>query len=125
MFDHRILPNSLVRVFKPSLYRAIFRTRSVAMISRNRMQNLHRMLADLNRRRVIGDIVETGVAAGGSALFLGLLTRDNGSARQLWLYDAFDLLKDHGTPCAEVRRRIYDDFGFSEAQVHVVAGIFE
>ena len=124
MFDNRIIPNSLVRLFKPSLHRAIRRTRSVAMISRNRMQNLHRLLADLNRRESAGDIVETGVAAGGSAVFIGLLVRDHHLPREIWLYDAFDLLPEYGTPCRTVRQRIYEEFGFSESKMHVVPGFF-
>ena len=126
MFDNLILPNKLLPIFKPELHGIIQETRAIAMISRNRMQNLHRMIKALERDGIEGDIVETGVAKGGSDVFFGMLIGASPMPRELWLYDAFELYGKEGAGVYDdVHRLIYETFGFGDNTVHLIKGFFQ
>lgn len=126
MFETRILSNSLLPVFKPSLHAAIKSVRSFAMVSRNRMQNLHRLLSILDREGIEGDIVETGIAKGGSTVFLAMLAGKSPLPRRVWAYDAFELYGEEGAGIYhEVIETIRDRFGFLDSEVHIEKGFFQ
>lgn len=126
MLDSVIIPNKLVPVFKPGVHRAIKSVSSFAMVSRNRLQNLARLLHVVDRDGVHGEIVETGIARGGSVVFLAMLTAQSNIKRRVWGYDAFELFGQEGAGvydevCATIRER----FGFGEADVKVIKGFFD
>lgn len=126
MLDSIIIPNRLLPIFKPRLHRAIVEAQSLAMISRNRMQNLHRLLYRVDRDGVRGDILEAGVAKGGSVVFLARIVEDSAVERHVRAYDGFEAF---GQECAavydDVRATIYERFGFTQNQVTITPGLFE
>ena len=89
------------------------------------MQNLYRLLCRMERDGVRGHIVETGVARGGSAIFFGLFINAFKTRRDLWLYDAFELFDPDGPTSEEVRRTLFETFGFDREAVHLIKGHFE
>lgn len=126
MLDSVIIPNKLLPVFKPGVHKAIKSVRSFAMVSRNRMQNLARLLHKVDRDGIKGEIVETGIAKGGSVVFLAMLTAQSRIKRRIWGYDAFELFGQEGAGiysevCATIRER----FGFGEADVKLIKGFFD
>ena len=56
-------------------------------------RKLYDLVLDIDRRRVEGDLVELGVARGGTALILASAA-DPLSGRNLWLYDSFQGLPE-------------------------------
>ncbi len=127
MFDSWIITKKLLPVFKPSLHKIMQSARPYAMISRNRMQSLDRLLHRIERDQVPGDIVETGVARGGSAILLATRALESTLDRHVWLYDAFELFDAGDGPCAylsEVEELLHDKFSFPRDRVHVVGGFF-
>ena len=61
-------------------------------VSVKRLINLYRLIQQVNRLNLPGDIVECGVWNGGSAAMMGVADRDDetsGTARKLWLFDSF------------------------------------
>jgi O-methyltransferase len=128
MFDSRIISKKLLPIFKPSLHRIMQAARPHAMISRNRMQNLDRLLHQIERERIPGDVVETGVARGGSAILLATRAIESKLDREVWLYDAFELLDAGDGPCAylaDVEALIHGACRLPRDRVHVIRGLFE
>jgi O-methyltransferase len=126
MLDSVIVPNKLLPVFKPGVHKAINAVRSFAMVSRNRMQNLARLLHMVDKDRIQGEIVETGIAKGGSVVFLAMLTARSNIKRRVWGYDAFELFGQEGAGVYdEVCATIRDRFGFGEDDVKVIKGFFD
>ncbi|MFH1572345.1 MAG: TylF/MycF/NovP-related O-methyltransferase [Acidobacteriota bacterium] len=64
----------------------IARVRPNTYLPRAKLRNLLRLVRDLRRRGVAGDIVECGVYRGGSA---GLLAYACAGERHTWLFDSF------------------------------------
>jgi len=127
MFESWILSKKLLPVLKPSLYKIMTSARPYAMISRNRMQSLDRLLHRIERDGVEGDVVETGVARGGSAILLATRALESPLQRDVWLYDAFELFDAGDGPCAyfaEVEQLLHETFAFPRDRVHVIRGFF-
>ena len=60
------------------------------MIGLRRLENLEALIADLVRRGVPGDLVETGVWRGGASIFMrGVLKALGDSSRRVWACDSF------------------------------------
>jgi len=95
------------------------------MVSRNRMQNLYRLLRRVERDRIPGDAVEAGVARGGTAILIATTALRSPLDRQVWLYDAFELRGDYAANYDEVRRTFFETFRFDPKRVHLVRGLFE
>ncbi len=125
MFDDRIITKKLLFLFKPRLRRVMRLARPYAMISRNRMQNIHRLLYRIERDRVPGDVVETGVARGGSAILIASILKESGADRQLWLYDAFELFEPVMARYEEARSLLFEELAFDPDRVHLAKGMFE
>ncbi|GAB4197859.1 MAG: hypothetical protein Kow00105_11890 [Phycisphaeraceae bacterium] len=126
MLDSVIVPNKLVPLLKPAVHEATKAVSSFAMVSRNRMQNLARLLYLVDRDRIEGEIVETGIARGGSVVFLAMLTNRSPIRRRVWGYDAFELFGQEGAGVYdEVCATIRDRFGFNDQQVKIIKGFFE
>jgi len=125
VFDARIISKKLLPLFKPRLPRAMRLAKPYAMISRNRMQNLHRLLYRIERDGIQGDAVETGVARGGSAILIASLLRDAGTDRQVWLYDAFELFDPAFAKYDEARCLLFEELRFDPDRVHLIKGLFE
>jgi O-methyltransferase len=72
----------------------------------------------VSRLDIPGDFVECGVYRGGSAGVLGYsMTRLNGGARKLWLYDSFEGLPAAGPNDGEVDRQLEGEYAASEDDV--------
>lgn len=59
------------------------------MLGPVRLERLYRGVRDVVARGVPGDVVECGVARGGSAATMGAALLDAGADRRLWLFDTF------------------------------------
>jgi len=125
MFNDRLISNALVPVLKPRLHRLMRRAKPYAMVSRKRMQNLHRLLWRVRRDGVAGDVVEAGVARGGSAILLAGLVQDWWRDRHVWLYDAFEAISRPTASHDQVSRTLFERFRFDRQRVHLTAGLFE
>jgi O-methyltransferase len=68
------------------------------MVRNRNLVNLYRLVQELGRRGVPGDIVECGTWNGGSAAMMALaLSKDpTGAKRSLWLFDSFEGLPPPG-----------------------------
>lgn len=113
------------------------------MIDPRRMENIRMCLADVVRRNVPGDVIETGVWRGGSAIFMrGVLRALSDSSRTVWLADSFCGLpkpdvarypRDEGdvhwnvaglAVPLDVVRANFERYGLLDSQVKFLAGWF-
>jgi O-methyltransferase len=61
------------------------------MVGLRRLENLEALIVDLVRRRVPGDLVETGVWRGGASIFMrGVLKALGETSRLVWACDSFE-----------------------------------
>jgi len=120
-----MISNKLLPWLKPQLYKLIKAAKPYAMVSRNRMQSLHRLQYRTERDVVEGDIVETGVARGGSAILLASLANQSRLDRQVWLYDAFELYSPALAEYQTVHQTLFETFRFDPERVHLSKGWFE
>jgi O-methyltransferase len=75
-----------------------------SMIGAKRMDNLHRAIADVVRRGVPGDLIETGVWRGGAVIFMrAALAAYGDPSRRVWVADSFQGLPPP-TPGVEADR---------------------
>ena len=75
----------------PSEFSQLYRqVRPLTMCSAARLRGLYDAINHVVSRDVPGDIVECGVARGGSAALMGLALKQRAEARQLWLFDTFE-----------------------------------
>ncbi len=128
MSSQFLIPKTLLPIFQPHLHRLLRETAPVAMVSANRLRNLYRMWRIVERQNIQGDIVEAGVARGGSAVFLGRLAEQSCLPRELWLYDAFeqgDAFDGGGSSCEDVCHTLFDQFNLDRSRVHVADGWFQ
>ena len=67
------------------------RVEPYTMMGARRLANLHRSVETIAREEVPGDVVECGVARGGSSALIGMaMARNAQTHRQLWLLDSFE-----------------------------------
>jgi len=125
MFDEWIVSKKLLPLLKPRLSRLINAAAPHSMVSRNRLQNLHRLLRRVDKRGIEGNIVEAGVARGGSAILLASLAMQSPTRRNVWLFDAFELLDDPPALFENVRTTLFEDFGFPDDRVFLFKGLFD
>lgn len=115
------------------LYRSVS---DITMVSHARLKSLYESVRYLNANAIPGDIVECGVAAGGSAALMALASQP---MRQLWLCDTFTGLPSPspadpaiaaawtGT-CLGSPEEIFRSFarlGIELAKVKIIPGLFE
>lgn len=61
------------------------------MIGRKRLENIQACFEDVNRNRVPGDLMETGVWRGGATIFMRALLKAYGvEDRKVWVADSFE-----------------------------------
>lgn len=85
----RVLWESSAPLIPTDFNRLFNKVRPLTMVSYARLRGLHDAIKHVASRGVPGDIVECGVARGGSAAMLGLTLRQLGIKRDLWLFDTF------------------------------------
>lgn len=73
------------------IYRII---RPYTMVSNSRLRGLYRAVRYVVSNSIPGDIVECGVARGGSAALMGITLKRLGANRTLWVYDNFEGLPE-------------------------------
>lgn len=125
MFDNCIISKKVLPLFKPRLHQLMRTAKPYSMISRNRMQNIHRLLYRVERDKIQGDVVEAGVACGGSAILITSLVLESKLEHQVWLYDAFELLGPDAPQFDTVHETLFKTFNFDPERVHLVKGLFE
>lgn len=125
MLEERILSRHLVPLCKPTFHRLLRAARPHSMVDPKRMQNIWRLLQRLERDGVEGDLVELGVAGGGTGLVLAGAAEHSRLSRQVWLYDAFEQSEDFDFKLEDVQRLINVEHGHDPKQVHVIEGFFE
>ncbi len=124
MFEERILTNRLVPLFKPDFYRLMKLAKPYSMVSRKRMQNIWRFLHRIEKDRIPGDIMELGVANGGTAILMAKGTENTTIPRSIWLYDAFEDLGECDATYENTYNTLYTEFGLSQERVHLIRGWF-
>jgi hypothetical protein len=88
----RYIREALAQV-SPSHFASLFRrVRPITMCSYARLQSLHRAVLYIDKNNIPGDIVECGVAHGGSAALMALSSKSG--ARKLWMFDTFQGLPE-------------------------------
>jgi len=125
MFEDVIISKKLIPLFKPRLQKFFRTAKPFSMVSKNRLQNLYRILYRVERDRVPGDMVEAGVAQGGSAIIIATLALESRLDRQVWLYEGFELFDPSGPRYEVVRERLFETFGFDPKRVQLTKGLFE
>jgi hypothetical protein len=89
----RVLQESSAPMIPSEFNRLFVKVRPLTMVSYSRLRGLQRAVKHIVKHDIAGDIVECGVARGGSAAVLGLTLQRLGAKRALWLFDTF-----HGLP---------------------------
>lgn len=90
------------------------------MLGVRRLKSLHDAVRETAGRGVAGDIVECGVARGGSALLMSLSARRVAPGRTLWLFDTFEGLPEPDAavnPDVELARQFTGECRGPEADV--------
>ncbi len=85
----RVLRESSALMIPSEFNRLFVKVRPLTMVSYARLRGLQRAVKHIVKHRIAGDIVECGVARGGSAAVLGLTLQGLGAKRDLWLFDTF------------------------------------
>ena len=86
----RIASESLLQV-SPTEFADLFRrVRSYTMCSGARLHGLYRAVHHIESNKIPGDVVECGVARGGSAALMALALKNLGSDKTVWLFDTFE-----------------------------------
>ncbi|MFZ2106735.1 MAG: TylF/MycF family methyltransferase [Roseiarcus sp.] len=109
------------------------------MVGHKRLDNLHFCINDVLRRRVPGDLIETGVWRGGSTIFMRAALKVAGdSDRTVWVADSFEGLPvpkdsrdgadfshvEHLAVSIEQVRANFARFDLLDAQVRFLKGWF-
>ncbi len=85
------------------------------MVGRARLDNLEWCIRDVLERNVAGDLIETGVWRGGSAIFMRAMLRIYGvTDRVVWAADSFE-----GMPVPEGESDGWDMSGIEQLQVSI------
>ncbi len=88
----RYVREALAQV-SPSRFASLFRqVKPLTMCSYARLLSLHRAVLHVEEHKIPGDLVECGVARGGSAAMMALTL--HGRSRRLWLFDTFEGLPE-------------------------------
>jgi O-methyltransferase len=64
------------------------------MVGRKRLEALYKLVREVERQRIVGDIVECGTCNGGTAAVLGYAGLNGNRERRLWLFDSFEGLPE-------------------------------
>ena len=89
------------------------------MVQPKRLLALKRMLIDLDKREVAGDVVECGVWNGGSCALMATVTD-----RKIWMFDSFEGLPKPGAKDG-ARERKYHFEGWNKGAQDYVKEIFD
>jgi len=77
--------------FSTTEFAQIYRkVRPYSMCGNVRLRALYRAVRHVVEREILGDVVECGSAAGGSAFLMALTLKRLGSTRAVWMFDTFD-----------------------------------
>lgn len=117
------------------------RIRSISMVSHARLHSLHESVRYVVRNNIPGDIVECGVARGGSAAVMALALQCLRAQRRMWLFDTFSGLPEptaadpdyaiarnytglYGTAADEIRAS-FVRLGIATDNIEFVPGLFQ
>src|SRR5215471_13264440 len=88
-YGARVLREALAWI-SPTEFDATFRRiRGLTMVSHGRLRSLHESVCYTIAKNIPGDIVECGVARGGSAAVMALALQRLRTPRTMWLFDTF------------------------------------
>ncbi len=103
----------------------IYRTiRPYTMVGNSRLRGLYRAVRYVVSNGIPGDIVECGVARGGSAALMGITLKRLGANRTLWVYDNFEGLPEpsENDPDWEIAKNYV---GTCRGDVEAVTSLFD
>ena len=61
-----------------------------SMMSHARLRGIYDGICKVEKRGILGDLVECGTARGGCAALMGLTCSDTSPSRKLWIFDTFE-----------------------------------
>ena len=118
-----------------------------SLVGASGLEATYDAVVDIEERRVNGNIVECGVAQGGSAALMALASKPYNSSRSFWLFDSFEGLPEPSEQdyvdgvtgvhvrelppgsCLgqqeEVEKFLFDDLKFDRGRFTLVKGWFE
>ena len=86
----RIATESVLRVSPTEFARYFRQVQPYTMCSAARLRGLYRAARHIVENRIPGDVVECGVARGGSSALMALVLRDLESDKTVWAFDTFE-----------------------------------
>ena len=117
----------------------ILRVRKYTAVFIPRLASLYKLSKEIDRRGVVGDIVECGVYNGGSSALMASVCCHSSIERDIWLFDSFEGLPEptdkdgkkaqscgwwcHGN--LDKVKRIYQSLCIPEYRVRIVKGWFK
>lgn len=100
------------------------------MIGKQRLENFRAAIHEVDRNKIPGAIIETGVWRGGAMIMAAAVTKESQSDRDLYLYDAFENIPGYGTDQnflqnsqADVEQN-FEWFSLRDKNIHFVKGLF-
>ena len=96
------------------------------MVTNKNLLTLYKLVQEVNRVDLPGDIVECGVWNGGSAVVMGVADMENVNSlngRTIWLFDSFKGLPRAGEKDGELERKNYFE-GWNKGDVRKVHQVF-
>jgi hypothetical protein len=131
----------LLARFLPSEFNRLFlKVKPMTMVSYARLRGLYDATRYIAKNSISGDLVECGVARGGSAALIALTLRQMHAKRDLWLFDTFQGLPKpsddnpdykiaelYTGTCAASLEEVRNSLCFLELidNVHMVPGLFQ
>jgi hypothetical protein len=125
----------------PSRFNELFhKVKPITMVSYYRLRSLYLGVHHVVRQNIPGDIVECGVALGGSSALLGLALKELAAERGLWMFDTYAGMPEPSTedPDHFVAKNYAGMYGSSPEEircslaelgvtenVHIVPGFFQ
>ena len=106
IFTRRVAPEMLPDEASVAQIIANIRAANLSYCGRPKLENIAETLLELRRNRVPGELLEAGVALGGSAILLGLLRSPDSP---LNLYDVFGMIPPPGEQDGEDAHQRYQE----------------
>lgn len=107
----------------PVMLRLFYKVRFYTMVDIPRLKMLFRLVREIDKLKIQGDIVECGVYKGGSAAVMAYARRNNLDSKDVWLFDSFEGLPPPTKVDGEEAFRQYHK-GFCLGTVREVKEIF-
>ncbi len=68
----------------------IYRVMPYSLVGSSGLEHTHDITEKVEEKNLIGDVVECGVAQGGSAALMAIVSSNFGSSRKFWFFDSYE-----------------------------------